>query len=82
MSIEATIARELDLRGLNCPLPVLKTRKALIGLAPGTRIALETTDPVSVIDIPHFCREDGHTLISREDLGTAYRFVIEKGGLR
>ncbi len=48
-----------DLRGLKCPLPVLRARKRMATLAPGTRLAVETTDPMSVIDIPHFCRKTG-----------------------
>lgn len=48
-----------DLRGLKCPLPVLKTRKRMENLTPGALIEIETTDPLAVIDIPHFCNEDG-----------------------
>ncbi len=69
----------LDLKGLKCPLPVLKTRKALAGLDRGARISIETTDPMAAIDIPHFCREAGHHLLSRESDGPLGRFVIEKG---
>lgn len=53
----------LDLKGLKCPLPVLRTRKALAGLAPGTSIKVTATDPMSAIDIPHMCNEDGHHLV-------------------
>ena len=58
--------RRLDLRGLACPLPVLKARKALIGLAPGKRLLVEASDPLAAVDIPHFCREAGHTLVATE----------------
>ncbi len=54
--------RKLDLRGLKCPLPVLKTRKALAGLAPGDRIEVACTDPLSVIDLPNLVRETGDCL--------------------
>jgi tRNA 2-thiouridine synthesizing protein A len=54
----------LDLRGLKCPLPVLRARKHLRSLKSGAHIRIETTDPLAVIDIPHFCREDGHQLVS------------------
>ena len=53
-----------DLRGLKCPLPVLKTRKKLaIDAAAAQLLRVETTDPLAVIDIPHFCNEDGHKLL-------------------
>ena len=69
----------LALRGLNCPLPVLRTKKALAALAPGTRVVVEATDPMSAIDIPHFCGEAGHRLVERQAAGGLYRFTIERG---
>ena len=69
----------LDLRGLKCPLPVLKTRKHMRNLAVGTRIRIETTDPLAVIDVPHFCREDGHQLLDSATVEGGHVFVIEKG---
>lgn len=69
----------LDTRGLNCPLPVLKARKALAGLQRGTRLCIEATDPMAAIDIPHLCREDGHRLISQESADGVLRFEIERG---
>lgn len=68
----------LDLRGLKCPLPVLRTRKHLRELANGTRIRIETTDPLAVIDIPHFCRENGHQLVSADAMEGGHAFIIEK----
>lgn len=71
----------LDLKGLKCPLPVLRTRKAIRILEPGTILTVDTTDPLAVIDIPHFCHEDGHALIDSTTLdGTGHRFTIRKGG--
>ena len=69
----------LDLRGLKCPLPVLKTRKHMRDLAVGTRIRIETTDPLAVIDVPHFCREDGHQLLDSATVAGGHVFVFEKG---
>ena len=69
----------LDLRGLKCPLPVLKTRRHLRDLATGTLIRIETTDPLAVIDIPHYCREDGHQLLESAPVEGGHVFVIEKG---
>jgi tRNA 2-thiouridine synthesizing protein A len=67
-----------DLKGLKCPLPVLKTRKRMKTLAPGALIIVETTDPLAIFDIPHFCYEDGHSLEQSEPMGTGHRFVIRK----
>jgi len=67
-----------DLRGLKCPLPVLKTRQKLAQLPAGRTISVETTDPLSAIDIPHFCNEDGHQLLEQEKTETGHRFVIRK----
>ncbi len=67
-----------DLRGLKCPLPVLKTRKRMKAMAPGARIWVETSDPLATVDIPHFCREHGHTLVETQSVDTGHRFLIEK----
>jgi tRNA 2-thiouridine synthesizing protein A len=62
--------KELDLRGLKCPLPVLRTRKALARLDPGASLVVFATDPLSRIDIPHLIHETGDVLEqSREDGG-------------
>ncbi|GGL65174.1 sulfurtransferase TusA family protein [Wenxinia marina] len=69
-----------DVRGLKCPLPVLRARKLLIGMAPGEVLRLLSDDPVAVIDLPHFCAEAGHDLVgteAAEGCGTAY--LIRKG---
>jgi tRNA 2-thiouridine synthesizing protein A len=60
------IERELDATGLLCPLPVLKARKRLEALGSGETLKLIATDPASVIDVPHFCNEQGHELLSHE----------------
>ncbi len=54
--------KELDLKGLKCPLPVLRTRKALAQLAAGDRLIVTCTDPLSGIDIPHLIGETGDVL--------------------
>jgi tRNA 2-thiouridine synthesizing protein A len=68
----------LDLRGLKCPYPVIKTENRLAKLGAGALISVETTDPLSAIDIPHFCNENGHVLVSQERLDGGHRFVIRK----
>jgi len=67
-----------DLRGLKCPLPVLKTKKRLASLAVGATLTVETSDPLAVIDIPHFCNENGHALIESTKTSDGHRFVIRK----
>lgn len=69
----------LDLRGLNCPLPVLKTQKAMRSMIIGEKIWVETTDPLSAIDIPSFCANDGHMLQETEETDGFQRYLIEKG---
>ena len=54
----------LDLKGLKCPLPALMTRRKLAHLAPGTCLIVTATDPLSVVDIPHMCAEEGHRVQS------------------
>ncbi len=68
-----------DLKGLKCPLPVLKTRRRLAGMVAGAELSVETTDPLAVIDIPHFCREDGHDLLEATRTDDGHRFLIRKG---
>jgi tRNA 2-thiouridine synthesizing protein A len=67
-----------DLRGLKCPLPVLKTRRKLQSLESGALIRVETTDPLAGIDIPHLCNEDGHDLVEIEKTESGHRFLIRK----
>ncbi|HVK91703.1 MAG TPA: sulfurtransferase TusA family protein [Mycoplana sp.] len=79
MSLDVPSAADIyDLKGLKCPLPVLRTRKRLGGLPAGATLWIETTDPLAVIDIPHFCSEDGHTLEASEKTATGHRFLIRK----
>lgn len=54
--------KTINLRGLKCPLPALKTRKLLAGLAKGDILVIECTDPLSAIDIPNLLRETGDAL--------------------
>jgi tRNA 2-thiouridine synthesizing protein A len=70
---------ELDLTGLKCPLPVLKTRKALRGMAGGERVHVICTDPLAAIDIPHMVHESGDRLVDQKAQGARLHFVIEKG---
>ncbi len=69
-----------DLRGLKCPLPVLRSRKKLASLKAGDILTVETTDPLAVIDIAQMCNEDGHRLVETTALDKGHRFRIVKGG--
>jgi len=68
----------LDLTGLKCPLPALKTRKALKPLTAGDRLEVYCTDPLSVIDIPNLIRETGDKVEITERSETRIVFLIEK----
>ena len=72
-----TVAR-LDLSGLKCPLPALKTRKALRSLAPGDRLEVRCTDPLAEIDIPHLVGATGDRLEAIERGENDIVFRIEK----
>lgn len=67
--------KTLDLRGLKCPLPALRTRKELAGAAPGDILVVECTDPLAGIDIPNLLRETGDALeeTRTEQRGTTFR---------
>ena len=72
-------AQNLDAVGLLCPLPVLKARKRLMGMRPGDLLRLHADDPAAAVDVPHFCAEAGHTLVSTEGEGTTTVYLIRKG---
>ena len=74
------IRTKLDLTGLKCPLPALKTRKALKTLAPGDLLEVHCTDPLSVIDIPNLIRETGDKVEITERVEHEIVFLIEKAG--
>ncbi|MHC5231711.1 sulfurtransferase TusA family protein [Brucella sp. LJL56] len=67
-----------DLRGLKCPLPVLKTRNRLEKMPSQALLWVEATDPLSGIDVPHFCTQEGHALLAQERQGTLRRFLIRR----
>ncbi len=68
----------LDLRGLSCPVPVLRAKKAPRTVPIGGTLVLECTDPLTVIDVPHFVHQTGHALIGKEQHGKLYLFRIVK----
>lgn len=70
--------RHLDLRGLKCPLPAMKTRAALGRLAPGSILEVQCTDPLAPLDIPNLVRETGDTLEAHAMQGGVFSFRIRK----
>ncbi|MCB2099565.1 MAG: sulfurtransferase TusA family protein [Rhodobacterales bacterium] len=68
----------LDTKGLNCPLPILKTKKAIKDLSAGDTIQVESTDPGSVKDFEAFCRSTGHKLVESREADGVYTYLIEK----
>jgi tRNA 2-thiouridine synthesizing protein A len=72
------MSRTLDLKGLKCPLPALRLRKALKSLAPGAAIEVLCTDPLARIDIPHLLRQTGDALEGLEDADGVILFRVRK----
>ena len=70
----------LDAKGLNCPLPILKARKALKEVPAGGTLEILATDPGSVADFEAFCRQTGNELIEHSEDDGVYRFLIKKTG--
>jgi tRNA 2-thiouridine synthesizing protein A len=70
--------RELDVRGLNCPLPILRAKKALTDLVTGQVLKVVATDPGSVKDFQSFCRQTGNELLSHTDEGPEFTFFMKK----
>lgn len=71
---------ELDTRGLNCPLPVLKAQKAIRAMAAGERLLVLATDPKAPADFVQFCEAAGHRLIESLERQDHFAVVIEKRG--
>jgi tRNA 2-thiouridine synthesizing protein A len=76
MTTETTAT--LDARGLNCPLPILRTKKALAALEPGDTLAVTSSDPGSVKDMDSFCQQTGNEMLSSSQDDEGFRFVIRK----
>ena len=70
--------KELDARGLSCPLPILTTKKALGDLASGQVLRVVSTDPGSIKDMQAFASQTGHSLLSQSNEGKDYVFFLKK----
>lgn len=69
---------EVDASGLNCPLPILKAKKALAGLSSGQVLKLVSTDPGAQRDFEAFAKQTGNALIAQEDSGSARAFYLQR----
>ena len=70
--------KELDARGLNCPLPILRTKKALTDMLSGQVLKVLATDPGSVKDFAAFSRQTGNSLLSSENADAEFVFFMKK----
>jgi tRNA 2-thiouridine synthesizing protein A len=70
--------QELDVRGLDCPLPILKTKKAMNTMAIGQTIRVRATDRASVLDFKAFSAQTGHELLESSEADGVYTFVLRK----
>ena len=70
--------QELNAEGLNCPLPILKAKKALKGMSAGDVLSIRATDPGSVADFAAFCNQTGNELMSSGSEGSIYTFEIKR----
>lgn len=70
--------KELDARGLNCPLPILRTKKALAEIVAGQVLKVSATDPGSVKDMHAFARQTGNELVSSAEIGGEFVFFMRK----
>ncbi len=68
----------LDAIGLLCPLPVLKARKRLKSLSPGSVLVMLADDPAAIVDVPHFCAESGHEFLGVEECDGHQLYRIRK----
>lgn len=70
--------RELDARGLNCPLPILRTKKALNEMQTGQVLKVQATDPGSTKDFHAFARQTGNTLVAEAESGGVFQFWLQR----
>ncbi len=68
----------LDVKGMNCPLPVLRANRALRSMRPGERLRVLATDRAAVADFQSFCRETGHALLAWSEENGVFSFVIRR----
>jgi len=79
-TLRAGCAEEVIATGLKCPLPLLKTKKALARVADGARVYLAATDPNTLRDLGAYAAESGHRVEFAERIGEVYHVILTKGG--
>ncbi len=72
------ISKEIDTRGLNCPLPILKAKKALTDMLPGQLLKVVATDPGSVRDFQAFARQTGNELVEQQTVGQDFIHILRR----
>ena len=72
------VDKELDARGLNCPLPILRTKQSLAGMVSGQILKIVATDPGSVIDFQVFAEQTGNELLSLAEVEREFIFLLKK----
>lgn len=72
--------KTLDTQGLNCPLPILKTKKAIQELPAGATLEVLASDPGSVADFQAFCRQSKNPLLEQSETAGVFRFLIQRAG--
>ena len=70
--------RELDVKGLNCPLPILRTKKALFEMSSGQILRVLATDPNAVKDFQAFARQTGNVLLANAEADQVYEFLFQR----
>jgi tRNA 2-thiouridine synthesizing protein A len=70
--------RELDVRGLNCPLPILRTKKTLADMASGQVLKILATDPGSLKDMQAFSEQTGNTLVAYDEAGGVFEYLLRR----
>ena len=70
--------QEIDTRGLNCPLPILKAKKALAGMQSGQVLKVLATDPGAVRDFAAFAKQTGNELVSQQTVGNEFVFLLKR----
>ena len=78
--MESIVAQTLDTKGLNCPIPILRAKKAIVALDTGDVLEVLATDPGAVKDFEAFSRATGHELMESTEDGGVFRFLIKKTG--
>jgi tRNA 2-thiouridine synthesizing protein A len=72
------VSQELDARGLNCPLPILRAKKTIAAMAEGEVVRVLATDPGAVKDFEAFCKQTGNELLQSGSAGDGFEFLIRK----